>query len=372
MMTRSLLVALFVLVAPALSAQRVVRESAAAWRAAPRLTLSVSARWCGDAEAAGCDFPAISEALALDDGGLIALNYSGPIRRFAADGRLVGELSRRARGPGEYRFVSAAALDSTGLLAWYDQALRRVATLSPSGKAGPVSAIQPPVMLANVFMMGRTLVVYEVPSGRMIGDTVSATYRTIDSLSASRTLARVRTPSLFAASGPPGPPAALFAPRVVSHVGWQGDVAHSNGGSYTVQSFPVGGAPWTLVVELPPRAVTTAERDSAVDEVLREFKAKVVRELPPAFAARVTRIGKTVPPLEAVRVLRDGTIWIRPTPARGAVAARWDIFSRSGVRLGQATLPLGAEVRDGTREWVLVTELGQDDVPMVVRYAVER
>lgn len=359
-------------VTTSLPAQRVVRESAATWRSAPTLTLTATTSWCGDAESDGCDLPAVTEAMATDDGGIIALNYTGPIRRFAKDGRFVSELSRRARGPGEYRYVTAATLASNGMLAWYDQALRRVTTLSLSGAAGPVTAIEPPTMLANAFMMGSTFIAYEVPAGRLIGDTVTAVYRTIADSGGSRVLARVRTASIASGGGPLQQPAPLFAPHVVSHVGWQGDVVHSNGGSYTVQSFPMGGAPWTLVVELPPRAVTTAERDSAVDEVLREFKAKVVRDLPPAFAARVTRIGRTVPPLEAVRVLRDGTIWIRPTPARGAVAARWDIFSRSGVRLGQATLPLGAEVHDGTREWVLVTELGQDDVPMVVRYAVER
>jgi hypothetical protein len=76
------------------------------------------------------------------------------------------------------------------------------------------------------------------------------------------------------------------------------------------------------------------------------------------------------PPLTTIRVLRGGTLWIRPTVAAGARRARWDVFSRRGQRLGRVDLPIAAGVRDGARDWVLVVEPGDDDVPSVVRHRV--
>ncbi len=69
-----------------------------------------------------------------------------------------------------------------------------------------------------------------------------------------------------------------------------------------------------------------------------------------------------------IKVLRDGTVWIRPTPSAGASTARWDIFARDGTRLGAANLSPSSRVWDGGRDWVLVNELGDDDVPRFVRY----
>jgi hypothetical protein len=71
-----------------------------------------------------------------------------------------------------------------------------------------------------------------------------------------------------------------------------------------------------------------------------------------------------------VHVLRDGTIWILPLPAAGATTTRWDVFARDGRRIGAATLPVTARVHDGMRDWVLVSELNEDDVPSLVRYRV--
>jgi len=76
--------------------------------------------------------------------------------------------------------------------------------------------------------------------------------------------------------------------------------------------------------------------------------------------------------MQEIRVLRDGTVWIKPTPVAGDQTARWDMFSRDGKRIGYARLPLSARVRDGARNWILVVEAGPDDVPIVVRYSVAK
>jgi hypothetical protein len=79
-------------------AQRVVRESAAQYHAARALTLVATQRWCTDANAEGCEFRNIADALVLDDGGIIAADLGGPMHRFGASGQFVGAVSRKGRG----------------------------------------------------------------------------------------------------------------------------------------------------------------------------------------------------------------------------------------------------------------------------------
>jgi hypothetical protein len=112
-------------------------------------------------------------------------------------------------------------------------------------------------------------------------------------------------------------------------------------------------------VEVPVRSVTSRDRDSTVNRVLKVFKAASESALPPNVRDSFAKMGSTFPPLADLRVLRDGTVWIRPTPPAGATSARWDVFSRDGQRVGQVLLPHTARVWDGERGWVLVSGRGR-------------
>ncbi len=223
-------------------------------------------------------------------------------------------------------------------------------------------------------MLGAELVVIDVPPSATVGATVLATYRTVPASGTPRVFARVRTPSIFEPKSDMQRMAGPFAPHVVSDVGSAGDVAHSNGGRYTVEVFPSPGTPWTLNVDMPLRAITSAEHDSARAMVLKRSRVDNVASLPPLMRdmMSVAANRSAFPPLTSMRMLRDGTLWIRPVAAAGATVARWDVFTRGGHRIGAASLPISARVLDGARDWVLVTELGNDDVPMVVRYRVAK
>ncbi len=158
----------------------------------------------------------------------------------------------------------------------------------------------------------------------------------------------------------------------MADVGWNGDVAHSSASRYDVSVFPSEGSPWRLKIDVPPRPVLSAERDSAIAEEVRSSKVRNVAELSPEAQERIRRARTAFPQIESLRVVRDGTVWIRPTPPRGATVARWDVFSRAGVRLGCADLPASAMVKDGTDRWILAVVLQEDDVPTVVRYDIRR
>ena len=369
-----LMLCLFALPICTLSAQspRIVRETGAQWRAAPILSLTRERAWCADADAVGCDFKRPASVRALPDGGILAADAQGPLHRFGADGRFVAALGRRGQGPGEYGFVVQASLASNGFVTWFDNSQMRIATVRLDGTAGPVTRLTPPYTMALMFLVDTSLVVLDVPAAAKVGEMVDATYRTVPATGTPRILARLRTPSTFTIGSDMRSMGGPFDARVIGDVGPSGDVAHSNGARYEVEMFPTTGAPWRLEIDAPLRTVTSQERDSALAAVTRRFRVTIPNELPPAVREAYQAHRPNHPPLSHMKVLRDGTVWIRPTPAAGALTARWDVFARDAKRLGSASLPIAARVWDGTRDWVLVNELDQDDISRFVLYRVGR
>lgn len=361
------LVALFPLCS---SGQRTVRESYAQWQAARVLPISVSQRWCVSADAPGCDMRAMINAVSLPDGGMLVSDMAGPMRRLSSTGDFVGELGRRGQGPGEYGFLVDLQILPSGYVTWFDNTQMRIASISLDGKPGPVRRLLPPPTMASINVVGEDLAILDVPASAAVGDTVDGVYRTVPASGAPRVLGRVRTPSLFQPGTDMRPATAPFTPRIVASVGWSGDIAHSNGGQYVVEVMPSTGPRWRLEIAMPVRAVTGAERDSVLAQLLTRFKLSTVAALPARERDRLDRSGRTVPPLQAVKVLRDGTVWIQPTVPLGEQTTRWDIFSRDGRRIGCVRLPHGARVTDGMSDWVVVVERGTDDVPVATRYAV--
>lgn len=369
-----LALALLVSVAPAKSilAQRQVRESRAQWSSAARLTLTPMQRWCANPDADGCDFKGPASVRALPDGGVLASDAQGPLKRFGVDGRFVGTLGRRGKGPGEYGFVIDAAQTSNGLVTWFDITQMRIASIALDGTPGPVSVLQPPYTMAGLYMLDTQLVVLDVPAWPKLGEIVEATYRTVPVKGTPRVLARVRTPSTFTPGSDLRPMNGPFEPRVIGDVGPGGDVAHTNGTSYDIDVFPIKAASWHLSVDAPERAVTATQRDSALAAILKRFRAANAASLPPVVRDAYAADRRAHPPISLMRVVQDGTLWIRTAVPSGAKIARWDVFARDGQRVGYAELPTAARVWDGTRDWVLVNELGPDDVAIIVRYRVSR
>lgn len=353
-------------------AQRVVHETFAQWTKARQLTLTPNARWCAAADAVGCELSDNADALLLPDSGILTLNLTGPIQRYAQTGKFVGTLSRRGRGPGEYRYITAPSLTTSGLVAWYDQTQHRVTTIALDGTPGPAKQLMPPVTIAAVGVVNGALVVFDVPAASKLGDTVVGVFHTVPDSGAPRTIARVRTRSNGGNGGPGLMMPAPFSSQMMSSIGWSGDVAYSSGARYSVEVFPSVGTTWRIDVDVPSRAVTRADYDAMVAEKLAESKVKSVAQLQPMVRDAIARAAKTMPPLSNVKVLRDGTVWIASTPVIGEKSVRWDVFDRSGVRVGRTSLARDAHVADGERSWVLIIERGADDVPVVVRYAVSK
>lgn len=75
------------------------------------------------------------------------------------------------------------------------------------------------------------------------------------------------------------------------------------------------------------------------------------------------------PPIRAVRIGVDGTIWLQRTD--GLRPGPWVAFDRSGTPLFRLSLPEGASFHHGSRGSVWGTQLDADDVPYLVRWAID-
>ncbi|MCC6245451.1 MAG: hypothetical protein IT353_21635 [Gemmatimonadaceae bacterium] len=353
-------------------ARRIVRETAAVYQRAPQFVLIQTNVWCADASAAGCDFRGPASVRATPSGGLLASDFMGPLRLFDSTGALVRELGRKGQGPGEYGFVVDAHVASDGFVTWFDNTQMRFASVRLDGQPGPTRRLLPPPTMANLFVVDTQLVILDVPAHTVIGTPVDASYRTVPVAGAPRVIARVRTPAVFASQSNMTSPPPPFAPRVQSDVGAAFDVAHSSGDRYAVDVFPSTGAPWSLLVDYPSRAVTAAERDSAIAAGLTRYRVKRVADLPPPLRVSYEQIPAVQSPITRVKVLNDGTVWIRPVPPAGATDARWDGFRRDGTRLGQIHLPFNARIWDGAATWIVITATNAEDVPSFTRYRLQR
>ena len=352
-------------------ARRIVRETAAMYARAPQFTLVATNTWCADAAAPACDFSNPASVRATPSGGLLASDFMGPLRLFDSTGTFMRELGRKGQGPGEYGFVVDAHVASDGFVTWFDNTQMRFASVRMDGQPGPTRRILPPPTMANLFVVDTQLVILDVPAHTAVGTLVDASYRTVPTSGAPRAIARVRTPAVFAPQSNMSVPPSPFAPRVQSDVGAAFDVAHSTGDQYAVDVFPAVGAPWSLLVDYPSREVTTAERDSAVAAGLTRYRVKRLADLPPPLRVSFEQIPAVQSPITRIKVLRDGSVWIRPVPPVGARDSRWDGFRRDGTRLGQIRLPFNARIWDGAVDWILITGTNADDVPTFVRYRLQ-
>jgi hypothetical protein len=156
-----------------------------------------------------------------------------------------------------------------------------------------------------------------------------------------------------------------YAPRAESAFGPSGeDWCASNSSRYDVLRHGVNGDTVRVTRTLPPIPVTAGERDSLIADIDSRGPTGV----------DFSRIPQVKPAIERLVVDDDGRLWVRRSdPALGLV---FDLFGPRGEML--ATVTLG---RIRTAVWspfvvrgddVYLVLLGEDDVPQVGRFTIQR
>jgi len=141
-------------------------------------------------------------------------------------------------------------------------------------------------------------------------------------------------------------------------------VVVSAGREYRVDFFDRDGAPsLSLRVALPAVTATSDHLDAYrtwLFQQLRDIPNATMREYERAFAA--TPAASTLPAIRHMIVDRIGCTWVERFPdpttwVEGAdtIPHRWDVFDRTGRRVGWTEVPAGLRVRDADGDRIVAT-----------------
>jgi hypothetical protein len=150
-------------------------------------------------------------------------------------------------------------------------------------------------------------------------------------------------------------------------------------------AFELHGDPRGSIVsirrDVRPLPVTERQRDSARAAATAQMRANA-----PRWTWNGPDIPRTQPVYHRLIVAEDGRIWvplIEPIAPRGASstnqpsmdgpaprAGLYDVFEATGTYLGQVEIPANVTVGVRRGDHVWGAELGDDDVPRVVRYRI--
>lgn len=295
------------------------------------------------------------------------------VRLFDADGAFVRSLGRNGDGPGEFRGANGIAVDGSDRLWVYDPRGRRVTVFDSAGRLAETHAVTIQsygyIWDGGVDTAGR---LYDRQSIRV--DTTFTPYiRRTDF--ASGTADTLAMPACEAASIPAyefhsdrgdGYMSVPFAPRQYirydpSGHAWCADSRTISVGEYRLgDTIPVR----TLEALAVPDTVTSAERDSAIAEVLEWGKS--IGRGEPDFGL----IPDTKPVLEAVDRDDSGRVWVRAMTNEGPQVF---VFDSAGRHVAIAPFI------EGVSEWIPLTIRGDRmyavavdsfDVPVVLRLRV--
>jgi hypothetical protein len=356
----------------------IVRESAAAYAAAPTLSLQRVRSWCEDPNAAGCDVRFFASAQLLPDGGVVASDLEPPVRRFSASGARLPDIARRGSGPGELRNVIAMRLLGADSVLLFGNMEMRLVRAALDGRGGRSETIVPPLTVQDMGFLGTQLVAWTAGRVASAGEEATGALREVFAdTTRNRTRFTFVLPSQHeVGSGEFVRPITPLAPVTRTAVGAGGDAAYTSAANYTVHVVPAAGRPWTLRVDRAPRAVTRAERDS-VQRTVRDRAQRLARDPRLKGAAAQAEEGlRRLPTRHAaitgLVVLRDGSCWVRTMPDAEASRVRWDGFTRDGARIGQLALQLQEQLLDGDATSLLIGRIDDAGVPSLTLYRVVR
>jgi len=336
---------------------------------AAQLQLVQLSRVCAVEPSPGCPLDTLAHALLGPGRTMLAVPVGGVAVVFDSSGRWVRDVGRTGAGPGEYRRVMAAGIDSAAAITLFDASGFRVVTFDAAGRAAATRTVQPPMGLMGVRVAEGRLIAWVIPGGRTVGDTVLASFVLLEQGTPSRTLASVAVRSLTRGGTDLMPIPPLFAAFPVWDVGPGLSIVFSPGDRLQVERYGENGVPDLLLdADVARRAVTDGD-------VERELSRRSMRIGVSGLGERAERVFRAQlaearrnaaafhPAVRDVRVLRDGTILVKGSPIERADSVRWDVFRRNGNLAGYYLLPKDARIADGDDHVLLLTGLDRDGAP---------
>jgi hypothetical protein len=122
-----------------------------------------------------------------------------------------------------------------------------------------------------------------------------------------------------------------------------------------------------------PLPLSSAAVERALDEHVRGLGQTRIRTPQAAALRRQLRERlyrpRFLPPVTALVLGRDGTIWLRREEL-GRSMAWWHVLDARGRIIGRAWVPASLDVRYADRTQLWAVELDENDVPTLVRFRI--
>ncbi len=324
-------------------------------------------------------FGNVTGAVRLEDGSVVVADeQSRNVRRYDANGQHLWTSGRQGDGPGEYQGLRLLRNCAGAGITVFDWILRRITELDPEGNVVDTRALNS----AGVNPYGEPacsaddrLVFMPWPEDRGRDRTVGESYRWLVSLrhalGNSVTILR---------SGIPGTERTRYSEISDGPADWGRTMVYAavNTGVWygTADDYELEHLDWTGRATRitrwagPSLEVTRDRMDSYRDnywlaryddpDARRDFE----RESWPDIR---DRLPERFPAYEALLALPDGGIWVKAHPWR-APGEELHLLEANGAWLRRLTLPGGSVLLDAGRDWVLLLQRDELDVPTVAVY----
>lgn len=343
-----------------------------------------------DGPAAYTFSPDLALAVARDGSIFLLDREQRTVRRFDARGRHVQTFGGEGAGPGE--FIAPYALGFRGDTLWVTDPLQmRVTFFRTDGRvvrtAGAVlrgTRDWMPAIPEHVLAHGASLVLpaaVEEPDGAagqpVLHVAPTGQARTVDRHGLGNRMMRIELGSGRVSLSQPwdDTPLLAAAPDGSSFVTVHRAAATSAGeGRFRVTRFsPAGDTVYSRTYRYTPRRMPSGWRDTWTDS-LAGFLARgpgIPRGTAVQALRRELYVPAHMPPVSAVLVGTDGTVWLRREDPGEGETVRWLVLDARGGVAASVVAPRELRAMQARRDAVWGITWDDLDVPYVVRYRVQ-
>lgn len=281
-------------------------------------------------------------------------------------GIFVRSIGEQGVGTGEHETVKDVSVDiDRGVITVFDLGNLRLLDYDSVGTLRSAVQIRPFSSFTSAMARRHGVVFFSLPAGETYGQLIAATFDALDPSGKSvHRVVTVKAPAVKRQGSDLGGMPPFFLPRASWAVGPNGSITYASGAVSTIERYDSEGhGNLFLDTGVPTHTVTAADIAAEEKRTLQSFSPDW-RARTESFVKRAAAgAAKNHPVFAAVRVLSDGTLWLREGSSSAADSVRWNVFKPSGAWLGWAKLPVSVRILGGRSDRLLVAKYDHPHQP---------